>query len=103
MNIHESVTKAIDAMTPMVSNEAQAWNLWNSLNSSPEFIQAFRLMHGILPNNAKAAVTDAVWEELEEALEGPLKLDLNELDENREFQALVERVTKKVIENLSDA
>lgn len=101
MNIHETVTKAIDAMTPMVANETQAWNLWNSLNSSPEFIEAFQKMHGTLPANAEDSVTEAVWEELEDALEGPLNLDLNEVDENKEFQALVERVTKKVIKNLN--
>lgn len=101
MNNHEAITKAVEAMTPMVTNETQAWNLWNYLNSSPEFIEAFQRMHGALPSAAKAAVADAVWEELEEALEGPLHLDLNEVDENKEFQALVERVTKKVIQNLN--
>lgn len=101
MNNHEAITQAIQAMTPMVANETQAWNLWNSLNSSPAFIEAFQRMHGKLSLEARDAVEDAVWEELEEALEGPLHLDLNEVDESQEFKELVERVTKQVLFKLN--
>jgi hypothetical protein len=103
MKEKDLVARAVKGMVPLVANEAQAWNLWNSLNASPEFIEAFQHSHGKLPDNAEEIIEDAVWEELEEALEGPLKLDLNELDESEEFQALVKRVSKLVFSKLNGA
>ena len=36
---------AVEAMTPMVTNETHAWNLWKHLNTSTPFIAAFRALH----------------------------------------------------------
>jgi hypothetical protein len=103
MEEKDRVLRAVESMTPLVTNETQAWNLWNSLNSSPEFIEAFQYSHGKLPTNAEELIEDAVWEELEEALEGPLHLDLNDVDDSREFRELVSKITKQILFNLKGA
>lgn len=97
MDNYEAITKAIEVITPLVGDESKAWILWNTLNGSPDFIEAFQRIHGNLSKSARDVIEDAVWEELEEALEGPLHLDLNDLDDSREFQALVTRIRKQII------
>lgn len=41
----ELVEAAVAAILPNATNETHAWNIWNNLNGSPEFITAFKYFH----------------------------------------------------------
>lgn len=41
----ELVENAVKAILPNATNETHAWNIWNNLNGSPDFIKAFQYFH----------------------------------------------------------
>ena len=88
------IRAAVSSMTRSVTNETQAWNLWNNLNTDEDFIRAFLDVHS---EQVEERVHETLWELLEEQLEGPLKLDLNRLDQNQQFHELVNELTKSVM------
>lgn len=42
---HEMIEAAIAEIVHSVGNPTLAWNLWNNLNTSPDFIKAFNRFH----------------------------------------------------------
>jgi hypothetical protein len=42
---HDAIEAAVSDITRSVGNETLAWNIWNNLNGSPAFIEAFLRLH----------------------------------------------------------
>lgn len=56
----ELVNAAVLAITPNFVNETQAWNVWNDLNGTPEFVAAFLRLHSASEPQPEQADPDAV-------------------------------------------